>query len=419
MVSFNLAVIFDFSKSKRSLSKITTRIKMTYQDILNDYPDTNISFGSGSWGTFAELLEERNTKKIVVFSGKHSADKSGAWSRFEQSIKHLNLEIVRFKDIEAEPCTETVEKMTAFLKQEIPDEVIALGGGSPIDAAKAAYLEYQTGKSQHEFFGVNKFSSANPGKKLKKVICFPTTSGTGTEATPYSNIVDHKLKVKKLISEVEIIPEYSFVIPELALSMPEHVTRATGCDALAHSLEGFLNIGQDSNHPQANDWAFESIRLVKEFLPHAIANANDIKAREALSAAATLGGMVIRYKSTGLPHLCSFSWFGRIEHGIAVALLLPSAWKYYIQREEVAARTMMLKDIFPGETPTEIIASYQEFLKTCGVPGSLKAFSDITPELLDLTAKSAGLNKMKLELAPKPVPLEKSYDIILKILKRA
>ena len=392
---------------------------MTYQKILNTYPDTNITFGAESWVTFASLLEQRKAKKIVVFSGKHSADKSGAWAKFEKSVRHLDLKIVRFKDIEEEPCTETVEKMTAFLKQETPDEVIALGGGSPIDAAKAAYLEYQTGESHQDFFGVNKFSSVNPGQKLKKVICFPTTSGTGTEATPYSNIVNHKLKVKKLISEVEIIPEYSFVIPELALSMPAHVTRATGCDALAHSLEGFLNIGQDENHPLANDWALESIRLVKEFLPHAISDGKDIEAREALSAAATLGGMVIRYKSTGLPHLCSFSWFGRIEHGIAVALLLPSAWKYYIQRKKIAERTMLLKDIFPGETPAEIIASYQEFLNTCGVPENLKAFPDITPKLLDLTAKSAGLNKMKLALAPKPVPLENSYEIILNILKQA
>jgi len=392
---------------------------MTYQEILDSYPDTNISFGAESWSKFAELLEKRKTGKIVVFSGGHSADKSGAWARFEEAVRHLDLDIARFKDIEAEPCTETVEKMTAFLNREAPDEVAAIGGGSPIDAAKAAYFEYQTGRSHQEFFGVNKFSSANPGIKLKKVICFPTTSGTGTEATPYSNIVDRKLKVKKLIVEPEIIPEYSFVIPKLAASMPEHVTRATGCDALAHSLEGFLNIGQDENYPQANDWAFESIRLIKELLPRAIANPGDMEARKGVSAAATLGGMVIRYKSTGLPHLCSFSWFGRIEHGIAVALLLPGAWKYYIQRGEVAARTMRLKEIFPGESPAEIISSYRDFLTKCGVPESLKAFPDITPELLDSTAKNAGQNKMKLDLAPNPVPLEKSYEILLNILKQA
>ncbi|MDD5596678.1 MAG: iron-containing alcohol dehydrogenase [Victivallaceae bacterium] len=391
----------------------------TYQQILDTYSDTEISFGPESWRKFALLLAAKKTRKIAVFTGRNSADKSGAWRRFEQAVKNLNLQIARFTEIEAEPCTETVEKMTVFLKREKPDEAVAIGGGSPMDAAKAAYLKFQAGQSRHDFFGVNKFSSANPGKKLKKVICFPTSSGTGSEATPYANIVDHRLKVKKLISEIEIIPEYSFVIPELAMSMPEHVTRATGCDALAHSLEGFLNIGQDTNHPRANDWALESIRLVREFLPRAINCGRDMEARTAMAAAATLGGMTIRYKSTGLPHLCSFSWFGKIEHGIAVALLLPAAWKYYIQRDEIAHRTMLLKKIFPGETPLEIIASYQEFLKSCGVPTSLKAFPAVTPELLELTAKSAGLNKMKLELAPKPVPLENSYEIILRILQNA
>ncbi|MFA6715586.1 MAG: iron-containing alcohol dehydrogenase [Victivallaceae bacterium] len=390
-----------------------------YQQILDTYPDTKISFGTESWQKFANLLKEKGTRKIAVFTGGSSADKSGAWIRLEHIAGDLNLQIARFKDIEEEPCTGTVEKMTAFLKREKPDEVIAIGGGSPMDAAKAAYLEFQTGQSQHDFFGVNKFSSANPGKKLKKVICFPTSSGTGSEATPYANIVDHKLKVKKLISEIEIIPEYSFVLPELAVSVPEHVTRATGCDALAHSLEGFLNIGQDANHPRANDWALESIRLVREFLPRAINCGEDMEARAAMATAATLGGMTIRYKSTGLPHLCSFSWFGKIEHGIAVALLLPAAWKYYIQRDEVAQRTMRLKKIFPGETPLEIINSYQEFIKSCGAPTSLREFPDITQELLELTAKSAGQNKMKLELAPKPDLLEKSHEIILRILQEA
>jgi alcohol dehydrogenase class IV len=388
-----------------------------YQEILDSYPDTVISFGANAWSKFADLLKDRNCNKVAVFSGKTSADKSGAKLHLTKIFDSLMVQTAWFSDIEAEPCIETVEKMTEFLHRENPDEVVSVGGGSPLDAAKAAYLEYQTGKSVNDFFGVNVYSEANPGKNLKKVICFPTTSGTGSEATPYSNIVNHELKVKRLVSETEIIPEYSFVIPELTCSMPAHVTRATGCDALAHSLEGFLNIGQDNKHPLANSWALESIRLVKEYLPRAIENGNDIEAREALAAAAALGGMVIRYKSTGLPHLCSFSWFGKIEHGIAVALLLPGAWKYYIEREEVAARTMKLKSIFPGKTPLQIIKSYQDFLKECGLPENIRAFPGITPELLELTARSAGQNKMKLELAPKPVPLDKSYEIISNILK--
>ncbi|QSH41373.1 iron-containing alcohol dehydrogenase [Lentisphaerota bacterium ZTH] len=390
-----------------------------YQEILDTYPDTTFVFGSGAWEQLELLLRDLGARKVAVFTGRNSADKTGAWSHLLKALDLLDLKIVRYKDIEAEPCIETIGRMTEFLLKEKPDEVIALGGGSPMDAAKAAYLEYQTGGNVNDFFGVNQYTKKHRGEKLKKVICLPMTSGTGSEATPYSNIVDKKLKVKKLIVEPQIIPEYSFVIPELAASMPATVTRATGCDALAHSLEGFLNIRQDHNHPKANEWAFESIRLIKEFLPRAIKDGSDLEARAAVSAAATLGGMVIRFKSTGLPHLCSFSWFGRIEHGLAVTLLLPSCWDYYITSDGVRERTMQLKDIFPGDSPEEIVASYRAFLEQCGVPKGLKHFADITPELLELTAESAGQNKMKLELAPKPVPLKQSKEILLDILTRA
>jgi alcohol dehydrogenase len=390
-----------------------------YQRILDTYPDTVIAFGEDGLLSFELLMQEQRAKKIAAFTGKHSADATGAWARFLKTCGTMDVGVVRFSDIEAEPCINTVERMIEFLHAEQPDVVVAIGGGSPMDAAKAAYLVYQCGGTLQDYFGVNKFSSANPGKKLKKVICFPTTSGTGSEATPYANIVDNAVRVKKLISEVEIIPEYSFVVPELAASMPQSVTLATGCDALAHSLEGFLNIGQDMNHPKANEWALESIRLIVENLPKVVADGSDVAARTAVSAAATLGGMVIRYKSTGLPHLCSFSWFGRIEHGIAVAMLLPAAWGYYIQSEGVRVRTMELKGIFPGDTPEEVVNSYRKFLDSLGVPEGLEEFSDITPELLEVTAESAGQNKMKLDLAPKPVPLENSKEILAGILEKA
>jgi alcohol dehydrogenase class IV len=306
--------------------------------------------------------------------------------------------------------------MVEFLNTRSPDEVIAVGGGSVLDAAKAAWAVYQSGIKLENLFGVDKISGTEPAVKLKKVICIPTTSGTGSEATPYSNIVDYANSVKRLITDPELIPEYSFLIPDLTVSMPEHVTIATACDAMAHSLEGFLNVRQDAAHPSANSWALQSVKLVVENLPRVLQEPENIEARTALAVASCLGGMVIRYKSTGLPHLCSFSWFGHIEHGIAVSILLPHALDYYIQSTEIRQRVMKLQDIFPGDSPSAIISSYRNFLSECGVPASLKAFPGITKELLDATAKNAGQNKMKLELAPKPVPLENSYEILSKIL---
>ncbi|MBQ9789489.1 MAG: iron-containing alcohol dehydrogenase [Lentisphaeria bacterium] len=343
----------------------------------------------------------------VVFSGRHYAE----------LFRYANYDVQT--GIEAEPSTETVEKMANLLREKNPQNVVAVGGGSVIDAAKAAYLLYQTNCKLNDLFGVNRWSNANFGKKLKRIVAIPTTSGTGSEATPYSNIVDHSSGVKKLIAEEQIIPAIAFCPPLFQKSMSEDLTRATGCDALAHLIEGFLNVGADSKHPEANTWAKTGIALIKEFLPLALKNPDNETARRGMLIASTLGGMTIRFKSTGVPHLCSFSWFGRISHGEAVALLLPAAWEYYLANPQVASRTMELSEFFPGSSPKEVIASFRKFLDSIGLPSKLSKWQGITMELLEATARSGGENKMKLDNAPQPIPLEKSYDILLDIMKKS
>ncbi len=390
------------------------------ENLLEEYPDTAICLGQSNIGGLSEHWRATNVRKIALFTGGASAEKSGALIGFYQQLSSITeFGVVLFKDIDPEPTIATVEKMVAFLKGEQPDEVIAIGGGSPMDAAKAAWLIYQAGGSIHDYFGVNRYSSANPGKKLKRIIAMPTTSGTGSEVTPYSNIVDREAQVKKLILETAIIPEYAIVEPEFTRTMPRSVTLATGCDALAHAIEGFLNIGADQAHPRANAWALEAIRLIVDNLPRALENGDDLKARTAMSIAATLGGMVIRYKPTGLPHLCSFSWFGKIEHGTAVAMILPAAWRYYLGSQAIAVRTMELAPIFGGNTPENVIQGYRAFLSRCGVADSLRSYPDIDDALLEKTAESAGANKMKLDSAPRPVALENSREILLGILRQS
>ena len=353
--------------------------------------------------------------KIAVFTGRHSADTCGAWREFAAVAKKFR----RFSEIEPEPCTDTIQSMIGFLREFAPDTVVAIGGGSVLDAAKAAWLAHQSTWPLEKHFGVNAYSSAHPGQRLKRIIAVPLTSGTGSEATPYSNIVDRRAGVKKLISENEIVPDHFIVSPRFNATMSRHVTLATGCDALAHLIEGFLNIRADGNHPDANKWARFGISEIVDALPRALADGTDLAARNRMARAATLGGMVIRFKSTGLPHLCSFSWFGRIDHGLAVSLILPAAWRYYLGVEQVANRTMELAKVFPGSTPEEVVVSYRKFLTSVGVPASLRDYPEITPELLDFTARSGAQNKMKLELAPRPVPLAESETILSRILKKA
>lgn len=367
----------------------------------------------------AEEFRRRGPGRIVAFTGNRSAEINGGVALLEKAAELAGCELIRFSRIEPEPTVATVETMCALIREMKPCAVVALGGGSVMDAAKAACLAAQSGWPLSEHFGVNRYSECHPEARPDRVICIPTTSGTGSEATPYSNIVDPAQKVKKLIAETFIVPETALLVPELTRSMPPAVTRATGCDALAHSIEGFLNVGADGNHPEANEWALESIRLITENLPRAIAAGDDHEARRNMSFAATLGGMVIRFKSTGLPHLASFSWYGRLEHGLAVAMLLPACWRYYLGNPAVAERTMQLAPLFPGETPEEVIASFRRFLDSVGVPATLSDCPGITPELLKETARSGAQNKMKLENAPRPVPVAESEKILSGILRQA
>lgn len=388
--------------------------------LLDTYKKTKLIFESDIFQQLASLAINEEIEKILVFTGKNSADKSGAWKRLLNAFSRINCDIVRYSEIMPEPDIQCLEDMSGKIKKEKPDFIIAVGGGSVMDAAKAANLIEQSGKDIHNLFGTDEFSEKN-SEKLKKVICIPTSAGTGSEVTPYSNIVDRKIQVKKLINEKQIIPEYSFLDPELTVSMPETVTKATAFDALSHSIEGFLNVHEDKNDKLANKRAMQGIKLIVENLPELLKNPKNTNLRKNLSYASCLAGMVITEKSTGLPHLCSFSWFGKIEHGIAVAVLLPYAWKYYLNNPEVAERTMELAPIFcpNAEKAEDIVHSYAKFAEKCGVSMQLSKYKGINMELLEQSAESGKENTMKLKKSPKPVPVEESSSILRKILTNA
>ncbi|MBO5924468.1 MAG: iron-containing alcohol dehydrogenase, partial [Lentisphaeria bacterium] len=241
------------------------------------------------------------------------------------------------------------------------------------------------------------------------------TSGTGSEITQYSNIVNRANQVKQLISDPVLVPQAACLSAQFTASMPQVVTLATGCDALAHLLEGWLNITMDEGKEFINNAAQVGVTLLRDNLAKVLSDPGDLTARKAVQIASSLGGLTIRNKSTGLPHLLSFSWFGRIEHGIAVARLLPAAWRYYIGRKEVEARTLEIGKTLGGSTAEEVIANYEKLLDMWNVP-KLNAFDGLTPELLEQTCRSAGANRMKLELAPRPVPLENSEEVLHNVL---
>ncbi len=394
-----------------------------YEEMIDAYPDTAIAFGDSAMTHFeTDLLLGGMHSALFFMGGAGSADRSGAWQAALKATASIELEISRHRDIPPEPDTACVAAMAAAIEKAQPDIVVAIGGGSVMDAAKAAYIAWQTKLPLSELFGAGKISAMFPGRKFKRVVCVPTTAGTGSEATPYANIVDRKLDVKMLIADPAIIPDYAFVNPLFTSSAPAGLTLQVALDALAHSVEGFLNIKAKNAHKDADEWALESIRLIVDGLPKALAHPHSHDAREKLSAAATLGGMVIRNKPTSLPHLCSYSFFDKVPHGIVVASLLPHFWRFYLEVEEMRERTMLLKGIFPGtgqECPEEIVEAFEAFIVSCGAPKSLGLLPGCDKALIERIAGAAKQNAQKLESAPRPVPVAESAKIISGVLNEA
>ena len=157
-----------------------------FASFLKELPGERIRFADRPWPALCEFLAEEPVGPVAVFTGKHSLDASGRWRELEEALAASGRPVRRFREIDSEPDSVTVEAMLAFLRQERPGAVVAVGGGSVMDAAKAAFLVFQTGCPLAEHYGVDVWSGRHPGEELRRVIAVPTTSGTGSEATPYA-----------------------------------------------------------------------------------------------------------------------------------------------------------------------------------------------------------------------------------------
>ena len=392
-----------------------------YITFFENYAETEIVFGEAPFTALSEkLLVNRQTATAVIFGGTKSSVSNGAYAEFFKMALSLDLNSPIFRDVPPEPDFECVRNIVAFLEENQPEIVLAIGGGSVMDAAKAACLAWQCRMDPRELVGVNKASEKFPGQKFKRVVCVPTTAGTGSEVTPYANIVDAESNVKYIICEKQIIPELALISPDFSVSMPQDLTISTALDAMTHALESFLNIKAESRNPEVENYAISAVKQIVYALPKVLKNPSDHLAREILAAAATLGGMAITNRPTSLPHLCSYSVTGKIPHGLAVALLLCPCWKYYLSEPAIQEQTMKLAGLFPSaerqDDPQKVIAACECFIEqVCGMK-SLREHPALTPELIEKIAAESVLNPVKLATAPKEVPADQARQIIHAIL---
>lgn len=271
-----------------------------------------------------------------------------------------------FTDVQTEPSVETVMKGVEVMDTFQPDVIIAIGGGSVIDAAKGMWLFYEHPEiefngAKQKFMDIRKrvYKFPQLGKK-SKLVCIPTTSGTGSEVTSFSVITDKDLDIKYPLADYELTPDVAIIDPQFVMSLPKSITADTGMDVLTHAIEAYV-----SN--MANDYtdglAIKAIQLVFEYLPRAYHNGHDELAREKMHNASTIAGMAFSNAFLGLNHSIAHKLGGAfgIPHGRINAILLPHVIRYNAQKPSKFAT-------FPKYEHFIADKRYAEIAKCLGLP---------------------------------------------------
>jgi alcohol dehydrogenase class IV len=389
------------------------------EKILKAWQPTKIHFGEKASSRVGEVVKKYGDRTLLVI-GKGSIRRSGMLDHVLRSLEKNSISYRMIEGVEPNPSKETVYRIVYHLLAGNFNSLLAIGGGSVIDAAKAAGILGTIKEGEiDDYFGVGMVS-----KKTERIINFiaiPTTSGTGSELTKFSVVTDTRLHIKKLISDIAIVPTETVVDPELTYSCGDHVSRVTGLDTLTHLLEGYFNNVDEDIDPEANPRALLGLRLVFEGLPRVLQNSQDRGARRMMSLASTLGGSVLFYKQAGLPHLNSFSWSNVMDHGEAVAVMLPYYTAYYtpniLEKIKKAAALMSIPE--SRDMTRDFVQGLFEFYKKINFPQTLKEFNNFSIDLIGKAVRDASQNRMKLEASPRPIPPEKSEEILRTIIEGA
>ncbi len=307
--------------------------------------------------------------------------------------KHVHSEI--FSDVESDPSFETIQKGVKMMETFKPDVIIAIGGGSPIDAAKGMWLFYEHPDADVEglklkFMDIRKRTYKFPklGEKCK-MVAIPTTSGTGSEVTSFAVITDKKINKKYPLADYELTPDVAIIDPDLVMSLPKSVTADTGMDVLTHALEAYVsNMASD----YTDGLAEKAIELVLANLEKAYDDGSDKHAREKMHNASTIAGMAFTNAFLGVNHSIAHKIGAEfhLPHGRINAILLPYVikynseeptkfvsfpkYEYFIADEKYAhiAKKMGLKADTKEEAIESLIKRIQELNEHLNMPKSFK-----------------------------------------------
>ncbi|MEI3338170.1 MAG: bifunctional acetaldehyde-CoA/alcohol dehydrogenase [Clostridium sp.] len=278
-------------------------------------------------------LKDMNKKKAFIVTDKVLFD-LGYTHKITDILKECNIDFKIFFDVAPDPTLKTARSGKKAMMSFEPDVIIAIGGGSPMDAAKIMWVMYEHPEVKFEdlamrFMDIRKRVYKFPELGQKAImVAIPTSAGTGSEVTPFSVITDEETGIKYPLADYELTPDMAIVDAELMMSMPKGLTAASGIDALVHAIEAYVSVMASE---YTNGLALEAIRLIFKYLPQAYEEGTtNVKAREKMAHASSMAGMAFANAFLGICHSMAHKLgaFHHLPHGIANALLIDEVIRY-------------------------------------------------------------------------------------------
>ena len=327
-----------------------------------------------------EALKTFTGKRAVICVGGGSMKKFGFLDKAIGYLKEAGMEVSIIDGIEPDPSVETVMAGAEKMLQFQPDWIVAIGGGSPIDAAKAMWIKYEypevTFEDMCKVFGLPKL------RTKAKFCAISSTSGTATEVTAFSIITDYKKGIKYPIADFEITPDVAIVDPELAETMPKKLVAHTGMDAMTHAVEAYVST---ANCDYSDPLALYAIKMIQNDLVKSYNG--DVASRDAMHNAQCLAGMAFSNALLGIVHSmahktgAAFADYGaHIIHGAANAMYLPKVIAFNAKNETAAKRYATIADYMNlgGNTVEEKVQLLIKYLRNMNdelnIPHSIKNY---------------------------------------------
>jgi len=327
---------------------------------------TRIEYGPGAMKDFTGIVKEEGLKKGLIVTDK-GIEKVGTAQQLKDYFAEVGIDSVIFSDVKSNPTEENVLAGTQVYKETNCDFIVALGGGSPIDAGKTMKV-----MATHDG-PLEKYDDMKGGDKyiednMPPFYAIPTTAGTGSEVGRSSVInVNNK---KTIIFSPFMMPDIAVLDPLITVSLPPKLTAATGVDAFVHSLEAYI---METFHPMADGIAKEAMEMCINNLSTAVHNGSDIKARGNMLMASAMGAIAFQ-KGLGLNHAIAHGLgiFYDMHHGLANAIVLTEVMKYNLSRDTIRKRYASLGDIFgvPNEAE-KVIEAVDAWLISVGIDTNL------------------------------------------------